>query len=459
MDKTPKSSKTNFYPFVELAIDSAAFIGSGIIANSYLTTWINGSANNGGIAFAAFLNANILALAYRLPGLAYRPGSLGKLIITILSISLSAFSAPYLVTPLANRFGLILSRQAAVQIACLNLAIKGSIYVLYLLGSHPIPLKIPNTISEVTDLARFNEKRYFEYFVAEKGKQEWKNLKTDIQLSFWNLFMRERISINLFSECPICWKDIKDQDFIDNERLIFRVFSGFHNFCTQEERTYIHQKYFTLNISPYPNMSLTKCFLKILSEKNPKEIYTFTLNQAKWAHMYFTTISSLPSSKEVVEAYFILFHRHNLKLSSDIRENYTGFSSLDLPLPKSTDEINQLSDIQVENYFRSTENINSWKRLTLTLQYALNCRFKLAVGKTWYLFPSSKNEIKDTSQEIIEELHEGEHIPYHWLHFSQDVQTILNGRFSEFELKTYPTFYQPPESIASLSMNSARHYF
>ena len=447
-----KSIKIDFsHPFVESALDCATFIGLGILTHS-CTTWINHPISAGGVAFAGFLNASILGLSNKLARTNQSEWVSYKIIITIAYLALGAFAAPYIVQPLATRFGVVLSGQAARQLAYLHFAIKGSSYVLLSF----IPLKMPSNVNEVTNLDKSQLKKYFSYFTTEKGKQEWKNLKIDIQLTFLNKF---NIELLLFSEgkYPLSWKDIKDQDLIDHHAMITRSLSNYSSLSTTEEKDYLYLKYFSLDMPP-PYLYQTPLFSKMLLEKTPDEIKAFTPNQAKWAYSYFLAVKSLPPSEEIAGAYLLLFYNNDLKLTDDCTK-YDQFSTFSLPFLQSIDEIQQLKRGQLEGYFQFTKNINNWKQFSLPLQHALNCRFQSEIRQTWNLFPNTIEEIKNASREIIENLHEGEHIPYHWLHFSEDIQINLNKRFSEFGLTTYPTFYQQPGKIMPLSRNSTPNYY
>lgn len=452
MEKTiPRSTRINLFS-LEKALDCAVFIGSGILAKSYLTTWINHPINNSGIAFAGFLNANILGLANALTGTNKSESILYKLVISIGALSFSAFAAPYLAQPLTSRLGIVLSRQASLQIACLNLAIKGSYYVL----SYFAPLKMPNTATEVTILDKSKLKKYFDYFTTEKGKKEWQNLNTGIQLSFWEQFKNN----NLFGfrrNFPISWIDKKDQDLIDIHKMILKFIHNDFFFCSVEEKDYLYQKYFTLDMPPPDGVLQTPLFFKMLSTKTPSEIKTFTSNQAKWAHSYFTTIDYLPPSKEVREAYFLLFHHHSLKLSEETFKSGIQYPSL--PILREEKEVFKLNDTQIQNYFEFTKDINNWKQFSLPIQNVFNSMFQLVMKRTWHLFPNTAIDVYNANDGIIAELHEGIHIPYHWLYFKIEVRLALNERFFTRTYPTYPTFNLPPEKPLSMNCLKMDYYW
>lgn len=131
----PIISDKSFFIQYAVEIDFATFLGSGLLATSYLTTWINDPLSKAGVVFAALLNATILGIGSNIAKTEESESLLYKGAIIVGCLVLSSVMASYAAIPLESQFGVVLSLKSSMQIAGINLAAKIGTYARYLLGT------------------------------------------------------------------------------------------------------------------------------------------------------------------------------------------------------------------------------------------------------------------------------------------------------------------------------------
>ena len=203
MDCT-KSISNKLYSLLQPAVDYTTFIGSGIFASTYSTIWINDPTSKSGIVLAGALNATALGIANYLTTDKETP-LLKKIVITLVSLAITAFSTPYLAVALKDRFAIILTPQVAYQIAGLNLVAKTTTYILTTLVAY---LTKPITLEEIKHLSVANLQQKHQFFQTDKGKVNWQNESEENQLAYLNSFIQNNLPFIPFDKAILCKLDL-----------------------------------------------------------------------------------------------------------------------------------------------------------------------------------------------------------------------------------------------------------
>ena len=417
--KDVPNSKINLLPPL---IDSAGFIGSGLLATSYLTTWINSPMSSAGVVFASLLNAGSIYGAQKISKTNESNSSLYKIAVTLGAVGMAAIALPHLAAPLANRLGII-TGNAAFQMGAFHLCIKASLQTLSLLGLYFLSLKMPTAAIEVQEINEWDLKKYHSYFATEEGKKKWIKFNQEIQLAFLAHFEKNKLSIDLF---PMDRENLTDENFIIYHETIWNYFIAIISskrpgrpVLPNNIMELIKYRSFHLDLSP-PAIASPSFFSTLdISNNTTEEIANYTKNQALWKMgIMLSGSGTLP--QDSIDAYVSLFIKH----------------SLSLPEPKSIDEIENLSDLTLRAYY-SYYNDKYWEELPLNLQNQFNKRFLSSenIDDSYYLEPNSVDSIEAADEEIIRILHQEALDPYGiWEKLPIAFQNALNLRFFYYGL-------------------------
>ena len=251
-----KPANNKIYYLLQPAVDYATFIGSGLLACSYSTIWVNDPTTKSGIVLAGLLNATA-ATALEVANYCTKeePPLYYKVVFTIVVLAATAFATPYLAILLKDRFATILTREIALQIGGLNLATKALTYALYLFASR---ITIPTTSQEIENLSSSKCKECYDFFQTEKGKIKWKNQSEEIQLSFLKTFYKN--DLPYFSSLPL--HSLPNLQNIDEINALTPVKANWHkrltsnvdkwNLLSKKLQYALNEKFVACNITPWP---------------------------------------------------------------------------------------------------------------------------------------------------------------------------------------------------------------
>lgn len=425
MSESTSIFKSNVYAILGPLVDSVTFIGSGLLANSYLTTWMNPPMSVAGIAFAALLNAGTICGGKKIAKTDESNSLLYKTMITLGGIGLATLTLPYIAAPLANRLGII-TEKAAFQLGALNISAKAGTHLLYLLGSYFFSSKEPLSCTQIQNMKAPELTKYHTHFLTKQGQQDWFTLSKDIQLTFLAHFEKEKLPPQRYI---INWEQLTDEDlktyhttiwnvldlFIDCQNKVIINWNNSYFFKPMDTITQLQSRCFNLNLAPPQKMSPQFNLLFSLSFKSD-EIQNYTKNQALWAYdRIFVRQPTL--GKKTLESYIDLFYKYDLFL----------------PLPTIAEiKAFHLSPLKLYHAYY-TKDISQWERLPLEVQFELSNLFETTdeIEDSFYLLPVSIQSIKEASEQIIIKLHEEVQEPAGiWKNLSIDFKNALNERFT-----------------------------
>lgn len=429
MSESTSIFKSNLYPILEPLVDSVSFIGSGLLATSYLTTWMNVPMSAAGIAFASLLNAGTICGGKKIGKTDESNSLLYKTMVTLGAIGLATLALPYIAAPLANRLGII-TEKGAFQLGALNISAKAGTHVLFLLGSYFFSSKEPLSCTQIQNMKAPELTKYHTHFVTKQGQQEWFALSKDIQLTFLAHFEQEKLPSQRYM---IKWEQLTDEDlkthhttiwnvlhlFIDYQNKVITNWNNSYSFQPMDTITKLQSRCFNLSLAPPQKMSPQFNLLFNLS-LNSDEIQNYTKNQALWAYdMIFAKQPTL--GKKTLQSYIDLFDKFELFF----------------PLPTIA-EIKDFHLSRLKLYHAYyTKDISLWERLPLEVQFELANLFETTdeIEDSFFLLPDSIQSIKEASEQIITKFHEEVQDPAGiWKNLSIDFKTVLNERFTEYGL-------------------------
>ena len=380
--------KSNFNSILELNIDYGMFIGSALLATSYLTTWINAPMSTAGIVFSALLNASSICGAKKIAKTDESNSLFNKTLVTLGALALSTITIPYIAVPLANRIGIITGK-AAFHLGVLNLSTKAGTFVLYLLGSHFLSsAKVTLSSAEVEHMTQPELKKHYDHYYQLEGKQDWNNLEKDTQLAFLARFEKENL---LYSgQFTMEWHKLTDEDIRKYNTTIWNVLLSFGDPKPIASISLLQIRCFMLNLAPPKNISLQFYFHFNLNLcKKPIRIQAYTKNKALWIFYYI--LANQPTlGNKTLEAYIDLFGKHKLFLPEPTIAELKNF---------------HLAQLKLYHAFYSNDT-NKFYELSLELQYEFASIFDSTpeIKDSFYLVCSIE-EMKGSSAEIFDQLY------------------------------------------------------
>ncbi len=319
-------------------IDCATFAGSGILANSFSTIWMNDPTTKSGIAIAGLLNATALGIANNIAKTDDKTPLLHKIVLTVATLALTAIATPYLVTVLRDRFFVILTSKEQLQIGGLNLAAKAITYAL--------SCKMPTTPEDIANFSPAKLKEDYDFFKTTTSFRIPLTQTEGLRLAYHNAFFKNDLPFFGFD-----WIAIGKMPFSQNPEEIVNY--------TKHQPLWLH------HILSSPNSPILS---KEISQPYVDLFYTNDL----------APLDKTLDNKDRI-----------------LPDSFT------LPIPQTPDDINKLTENQVKWHHLFTKNFSNWKSISLELQYALYKKFYLHNLSLWPLIPSQETEIENAPICII----------------------------------------------------------
>ena len=321
-------------------VDYATFIGSGILASSSSTLWINDPTTKSGIALAGFFNATALGVVnYFLK--TDENSSLGlKIILTIGTLAITSFAIPYLAIALKDRFAIVLTSHVALQVGGLNLAAKAITYMLYILGSRSTSLKQLTTPEEINLLSPEQIKTYFNFFNNKENQIAWSSNSRDVKDAFTLAFLKH--------------PEIQQMILPRDPDVIGRF--------TKLEAIVLHEHLLSAELVPPPSLQITESYVQLFFKHDllPLNAYSRNVNN-----------QILPKN---------------------------------LPIPNDPNYFVGLTYPKMEWYELFLKDKNNWRLFTLELHHAYNIKGLEYNMPKKHLTPPDTLSIQNAHEDIILDL-------------------------------------------------------
>lgn len=451
MDQT-KPISTKLFSLLQPAMDCTTFIGSGIFASTYSTLWMNDPTSKSGIVLAGFLNAATLGIVNH-SATNEKTSSFYKIAITVVTLSISALTTPYLAILLKDRFAIVLTPQVALQIGGLNLVVKAATYVLTSLGSYATRA---TTAEEIEQLSDTHLQKKYQFFQTLEGKVDWNNQTEEVRLKYLKAFFTKGYSFVAFD----------DQTY---KKMHFSTTLAVIKSYTKEQAVWLHNilssQQLLLNLSPKvteayvtlfynnelgPLLNLNKFTLPV---QTLESIRNLNATQAAWYKHFSFVVSWVSFSLELQEALNAKFIEHGIAPNK--------------LLPPSLEEIKKAPKNVVEKLY--PESNLAWLGSSIDMQEALNESFIANAMASLPTHPQTIEKVNLLTDDEISSYHAAYTQGLCSHQFSDELQRAFSVRFMALKLlQPTPTWkfdYQIPtldelNNISALQAGwHSRHFY